>query len=300
MLGYVVPCKSELKLREFEIYNAYYCAICHSIRDRYGQLPRLLLSYDAVFLAMMLSAPSETADEITTFRCVTHPGKKRNIAVCTREIDYAADMMLLLGYFNLKDDREDEGTPLGYAGEWFLRGAYRKIRGRMPEKAERIAACLGEMRALERERTDSLDRIAEPFANLMSEVMDYTGLADIRPAEDSGLSDGDYTRSLRSAYRRVGYHLGKWIYLIDAIDDLEDDKKHDSYNPLRYMDDGAAPAERLKLNLLLYLAEIAEVMELLPLRKNAPILENIVYVGLNRRTEEILNKLEFQDTQHIG
>jgi hypothetical protein len=261
-----------------------------------------LLSYDSVFLAMILSAPFEQRDEIETFRCATHPGRKRNIAVRTEEIDYAADLMLLLGYFNLKDDWEDESRLIGYAGERFLRRAYQKMLAGMRDKALRIKTCLTELHSLEQERTESLDRVADPFARIMEEVMDYPGLARVRPSTAGDAAPRDYGYEIRLAYRRIGHYLGKWIYLIDAIDDLETDEKKDSYNPLRFMrraaptcetdTEAGALYERLKLNLQLYLSEIAQVMELLPFKKNSPILENIVYVGLNMKTEEILCKLK--------
>jgi hypothetical protein len=289
MLGYVVPLKSELKLREFEIYNSYYCAVCKSVARRYGQLPRLLLSYDFIFLAMILSAPSEETDKISAFRCITHPGKRRNVAAQTPEIDYAADVMLLLGYYNLKDDRDDEQKVVGYVGERFLRRAYRKIRREMPEKAEIIGLRIEELRALERAETRELDRAEEPFSLLMEEVLDWKGIESMPQRTGSTVSAADWTISLRKAYRRIGYHLGKWIYLIDAIDDLEKDIKSGSYNPLKYEQQDA---ERLNLLLTLYLAEIAKVYEVLPIRKNSEILENIIYLGLNKKTEDIVTALQ--------
>ena len=286
MLGYVVPCKSELKLREFEVYNAYYCAICHSIRDRYGQLPRLLLSYDSVFLAMIISALDSSDDQISTFRCLTHPTRKRNIVSCTPEIDYAADVLIMLAYFNLNDDKEDEHKVLGYAGELLLRGAYKRVKYNMPEKADIVSKALNEIKALEKGEEPLIDRIEEPFAYIMETVMDWPGIDDMLVRED--ISDkGAYLKSMHEAYKQIGHYLGKWIYLIDAIDDLEKDKKSGSYNPLKYED---FSIDRLKLNLQLYLAKIAEAIELLPIRKNVEIIKNIVYVGLNTKSDEVLEK----------
>ena len=286
MLGYVVPCKSELKLREFEVYNAYYCAICHSIRDRYGQLPRLLLSYDSVFLAMIISALDSSDEQISTFRCLTHPTRKRNIVSSMPEIDYAADALILLAYYNLKDDKEDEHKVLGSAGELLLRGAYKKVKNEMPEKAENIIEALNEIRELEKAEEPLIDRVEEPFAYIMETVLDWPGIDDIVVNEDVRDKDA-YLKSMHEAYRQIGHYLGKWIYLIDAIDDLEKDKQSGSYNPLKY---GDYSIDRLQLNLQLYLAKIAEAMELLPIRKNVEIIKNIVYVGLNTKNDEVLEK----------
>jgi hypothetical protein len=295
MLGYVRPEKSELRVREFETYGAYYCGICRSIGVRYGQTPRLLLSYDAVFLAMLLSALSETPDRLTARRCPIHPTQKRGVAEATPILDYAADIMLLLGYFKLKDDRRDEKKPIAFAGEWLLRSAYRKVCAARPEKAERIGALLEELNEWERETRTSFDRAAEPFALLMEEVMDYPDLAEISHSEP-------HENSLRYACRRIGRHLGKWIYLMDAFDDIEQDLSRGAFNPLLRNHDngrGVAPGEtaaafrdrireRVRLNASLYLSEIEKLAELLPIRKNKDILENILYVGLLRKTEEVV------------
>ncbi|MDR1068849.1 MAG: DUF5685 family protein, partial [Clostridiales Family XIII bacterium] len=79
MLGYIVPAKGELKVREFEIYNAYYCAVCRAVKKRYGELPRLMLSFDSAFLAMLLTAAENAEDGITEFRCAVHPWRKNNL-----------------------------------------------------------------------------------------------------------------------------------------------------------------------------------------------------------------------------
>jgi hypothetical protein len=293
MLGYVVPLKSELKLREFEVYSSYYCGICHSIRDRYGQLPRLLLSYDSVFLAMLIDSMDPSPETIGPFRCMTHPGRKRNIAAETEGVAYAADMMLLLGYFNLKDDKEDENSLLGNVGELYLRRAYKKIQRKMPEKCEAIAGQSAELSRLERSGEIGIDVISEPFARLMETVMDRPNLKAFVPEPTSGLTKERYADDISAALRKIGYFLGKWIYLIDAISDLRKDIKSGSFNPLKQESLTVeeiidANKARLELLLQLYLANIAEVADLLPIRKNKVILENVIYLGLNRVTIETL------------
>lgn len=285
MFGYVMPQKSELRMREFEVYNSYYCAVCHSIRDRYGQLPRLLLTYDSVFLSMILSSTDESGDEIHQFRCFTNPFRKRNISSRTAEIDYAADMMILLGYYNLKDDYQDEKSILGLTGSKYLNRSFKKISKKYPEKSRLIGERLNDLGKVEKTDSNIFDEAAEPFSLLMEEIFDYQGV-----------------KSYRDEYRSIGFHLGKWIYLIDAVDDLAKDLKSGSYNPVLrqfgyqkegYENEGIVEfkeriQDRLNLNLTLYLANIGEQVEKLPLKKNAEIIKNIIYLGLRRKTEDIL------------
>lgn len=288
MFGYVIPNKSELKVREFEVYNAWYCAVCHSLRDRYGQIPRLLLTYDSVFLAMILSTMNDKENSKTIFRCMTHPGKERYVASGTPEIDYAADMLVLLGYYNLKDDYEDEKSIVGLAGSTYLKRAFKKIKNKYPEKVKIIGEQLQNLTKIEKRNSDIFDEAAEPFSLLMEEVFDYDGM----PEYDK----------YREAYRKIGFHLGKWIYLVDAFDDLKKDIEKKNYNPIiqqfKYGIDNYAGEslddfklrtnERIRLNLTLYLANIGECVERIPLNNNKEIIDNIVYLGLLTKTDDIL------------
>ncbi|HWQ79651.1 MAG TPA: DUF5685 family protein [Anaerovoracaceae bacterium] len=289
MLGYIKPDKPELKIKEFEIYGGYYCGICKSIGRRYGQFPRLALNYDSVFLAILTAAVSTDAEHIEIERCVIHPAKKRTILYDSPEIDYAADILLLLAYYKLKDDYRDDRSLKSAAAAALMGGTFHKLSDSVPEKCAYVRERLRELTRLEDENCPSIDRSAEPFAKLMEEVFDYPGLKKEENAAE-----------LSQIFRRIGYHLGKWIYLIDAYDDIDDDLKKKSFNPLpiQFEFDPAKESvsqfkerirERVERNLMLYLAEIAKGCGLLKLEKNQGLIENILYFGLMRKTEEILN-----------
>ncbi len=289
MLGYVKPDKPDLKIKEFEIYNGYYCGICKSIAKRYGQFPRLALNYDSVFLATLIAAIDPIAEHIEIDRCVVHPMKKRTIIYDNGAIDYAADILLLLAYYKLKDDYQDDRSLKAALGAALMRGTFRKLTETAPEKCAYVKDQLSELTWLEAEKCPSIDRSAEPFAKLMEEVFDYPGL---RGEENGG--------ELSQIFRRIGYHLGKWIYLIDAYDDIEENLKKNSFNPLiiqfeydpkKETTDGFKERirERVETNLVLYLAEIAKSCGRLKFEKNQGLIENILYFGLMRKTEEILH-----------
>ncbi|MGI6731117.1 MAG: DUF5685 family protein [Anaerovoracaceae bacterium] len=295
MLGYVTPEKPELKIKEYEIYSGYYCGICKSIGKRYGQLPRLVLNYDLVLLALVLAGVNPAPDEIKIERCIVHPLKKRTIIHNSKEIDYAADILLLLAYFNLKDDYQDDRDVKSALGIRLFKNVFKRLTERIYEKTNIVNVKLEELSILEQKSCPSLDAAAEPFAKLMEEVFDPL---------NSCLDHENYSEKTISSFRRIGYHLGKWIYLIDAYDDLEDDMKSRSYNPLIYQfnlhDDLIGPEkmeeitirirERVEFNLMCYLAEIAKSTEDLHFEKNQGLIDNIIYLGLLRKTEQITKK----------
>ncbi len=289
MLGYVKPDKPELKIKEFEIYGAYYCGICKSIAKRYGQFSRLALNYDSVFLAILIAGISEGKESLKFERCIVHPEKKRTIVYDSAFVDYAADILLLLAYYKLKDDYLDEKNMKAALGMVFMKGTYRKLLNTVPDKCVFVKEQLSELNRLEKENCAAIDRSAEPFAKLMEEVFDYPGLKQKGNGEE-----------LSNIYRRIGYHLGKWIYLIDAYDDIEEDLKKKAFNPLilqfEYDVSNEMPQqfkirikERVERNLVLYLAEIAKSCSHLKLEKNKGLIDNILYFGLMRKTEEILS-----------
>ena len=276
MFGYIAPLKSELKVREFEVYNAYYCGICHAVKRRYGELPRLLLSYDSVFIAMLSAALSggNEAMSFRSFRCFNNPMKKRSIAAPSSAIDYAADVMVLLGWFGLRDGKtdRDQATALKrasvVAGEAAVRRAGRRAAEMLGEKAGICGELLDEQQRLEDAGEKSLDRVADPTGCLMAELLDFTDAPDLSPK-----------------LRELGYHLGRYIYIIDAADDLEKDRKSGAYNPLLLRPE---THETLKKALILDLSRLGEITGELPLEHNRGIIENIIYLGLRAKADEVL------------
>lgn len=292
MLGYIVPDKPELKIKEYELYGGYYCGICRSIGRRYGQLPRLTLSYDSVLLALLLSAINGVPEHIQLGRCAIQPLKKKNIVSESTELDYAADILLLLAYFKMQDDWQDKRSKKAALGMLSMKPIYHKLKKTFPRTADFVEKALQELRLLEKENCSSLDQAAEPFAQLMSMVF--------CPDQESQLME-NLDEKTKEDYRRMGYHIGKWIYLIDAFDDVEENCKDGAYNPLfasfdykqeteTVRDFRKRAVERVERNLMLYLAEIAKCYEAIEVKKNQGLLENIIYFGLLRKTEEILGK----------
>lgn len=290
MLGYISPDKPELKIKEYEIYSGYYCGICKSIGKRYGQIPRLSLSYDSVFLALLFSAVYPVEESAVFERCVVHPVKKRTIINQNFAIDYAADMFLILMYFKLKDDQRDNKTLKAGIGIILGDSTFKKLKNTYPNKIAEVEKYLNQLTVLEKKKCSSLDEAAEPFSKLTETVfsLEY----DKYPF---------YNQKKDKIVKSIGYFIGKWLYLIDALDDLEDDNKDHNYNPLilkfefdnsieEIADFRTRIKERMEFNLHSYLSELIKAYDLLDLNKNQALLDNIIYFGLMKKTENILLK----------
>ena len=315
MLGYVIPDKSELKVREYEIYTGYYCGICKYIGKTYGQLPRMALSYDAAFIALLLASVDPAPDAPRQEHCAVHHIKYKTV-IRNRAIEYSGDLMLILAWFKLLDDAQDEGKVSAKAGLTSLRHIYRKLEKKHPSLCALIDRKLRALNQLERENCRSIDRVAEGFAQVMDGIF-RDGITWLYGPEEAAAA-ADQTEekkpTLHETFAKLGYHLGKWIYLIDAADDIEKDLENGTYNPLlyrfEYRDDrgtyeAGTPSEaetadqfrarideRLRFNLYHYLAVISESVEDLDIKKNYGIIENVIYFGLNRRTDDVLKRIQ--------
>ena len=308
MLGYVITDKGELKVREYEIYTGYYCGICKYIGKTYGQAPRMALSYDAAFLAVFLAAADPSPDLPSQEHCAVHHIRKRTV-IQNRAVEYAGDIMMILAWYKLRDDVDDDGSFAARAGTLLLHGARKKLEKKYPRLWNRVGELLREQEQLESEACSSIDQAAENSAQIMAEVC-REGIRRLYGPEDpdgDGRADGpedpeNYAR-LHETFAKAGYHLGKWIYLIDAADDIEENLESGTYNPLllRYGYDAGkeTPArfreridEPLRFNLYASLSVIGETVDSLEFRKNSGIIENVVYFGLNRRTDEVLKRID--------
>ena len=263
MFGYVRPFRPELKCKDLDLYRATYCGLCRCLRRRYGLLAPLLLNFDFTFLALLLWEPEE---RFTPCRGRCHANPLRGLPMCpdSGALDLAADESVILAWWKLQDSLQDEsffrGLPVR-ALSVVLRSAYKQAARRRPEFDGTVRSCLAELSQLEREGCPSLDRTADAFARL---------LRDAAPRE------GARGRVLG----QLLYHLGRWIYLADARDDLEEDKLSGRYNPAvaRYGPDGDDAALRLTMDHSL--AQVGAALQLGDFGCRTPILENIVYLGL--------------------
>jgi len=290
LFGYISPHKPELKVKELELFNAFYCGVCQSIKRRYGNIPRLVLSYDSVFFAILFHSLSEDKPVFDKRHCIVHPVKKKFMVTKNDIIDYAADINLILTYFNLEDDKRDkESSFASNAGLLFLTPIYKKLKQKYSEKCDIIEKRLNELIEIEKSGCDSVDKVMEPFAKIIEEVVIYKPVCSDEKTE--------------KILRWLGYNLGKWLYLIDAYDDMEHDAKKGLYNPLlmQFKDDIKTLKnndsitelknklkERVEFNLIYCLSQIGKAYELLEIKNSKGLLENIIYQGMLVKTENIL------------
>lgn len=263
MFGYVRPYCPELKCKDYDLYRATYCGLCRCLRRRYGLTASLLLNFDFAFLALLLWEPEE---RFAPCRGRCHVNPLRTLPMCpdSEALELAAGESVILAWWKLRDTVRDEGFWKGLparALSWLLRPAYKKAARRCPGFDGTVRGCLEELSALERENCPSLDRTADAFARLL---------------QSAAPREGERGRVLF----QLLYHLGRWIYLADARDDLEEDKLAGRYNPAaaRYGPEGDDGAMRMTMDLSL--EQVGAALQLGDFGCRRPLLENIVYLGL--------------------
>ncbi len=264
MFGYININPEALGEAARERYQAYYCGLCRTLKERHGNMGRVTLSYDMTFLLILLSSLYEPEEERAAGRCALHPVKERPFA--RNEIaGYVADMNIALAYHKKMDDWADDRSAAGLAQATLLRGAYGRVEKRYPEKCTHIERRLTEITEIERARDLRMDPPANLTASLLGELFAYRD--DL----------------WQTPLRRMGEELGRFIYMMDAYDDLPEDAKRNRYNPLIPLQDREDFEELTRETLMMTMAECVRAFEVLPLVKDAEILRNVLYGGVWRR-----------------
>jgi len=263
MFGYVRPMRDELKCRDFDLYRATYCGLCRSMRQRYGLLAPMFLNYDFTFLALLLWEPEECFVPCSG-RCHANPLRKRPMCPDSPALALAADTSVILTWWKLKDSVQDSGFWKGLPARLLallLKRGYRRAAERQPEFDRVVSDCLRELSALEQENCSSIDRTADTFARLL---------------QAAAPGDGERGRIIS----QILYHLGRWIYLVDARDDQKEDCAAGRYNPLIARYGGLCDDKALGLTMDHSLDLIGAALQLGEFGCRTPLLENIVYLGL--------------------
>ena len=254
MFGYIMADEKQLSPEEVARYRKVYCGVCHSLKEQNGQLCRMTLTYDMTFLTLLLNSLYEPLEHEDSARCGAHPTKPQPFATsdCT---EYAADATVLLAYHKLMDDRKVSRRAMAQA----LSSAYRAASARRPAIAHAIESGMADIRAIEQRGDESLDAAANRFGLILGCVFSYR--------EDFWAGE----------LRRMGAWLGKFVYLMDAVMDYDEDLKSGSYNPL--VAAGVVPGD-VSEGLRSIAAQAAQSFERLPLEQDIHILRNVLYAGL--------------------
>lgn len=271
MFGYVVMNKPEIRFKDFDLYRSFYCGLCRELREKYGISGQITLTYDMTFVVVLLSALYEPPTQKGTTRCVIHPVCKQPVRK-NAATEYGADMNVLLTYYKCMDDWEDEKkfAALGYGK--ILQRKNNRLSYRYPEKAEKIRKLLEELSQMEKAGETDIDKMSGCFGRIMEEIFAWK------------------TDVWEGSLRRMGFYLGKFIYILDAYDDVEKDVKNGNYNPFaeKYIMKGFD--EQVRQLLIMMMAQTCREFEKLPIIRYTDILRNILYSGVWCRFEAIARK----------
>lgn len=265
MFGYIRPYKAELKCKDFDLYRATYCGLCRRLRQRHGWLAPLFLTYDFTFLAMLLW-DSEESFKPCFGRCYANPFCKKAMCSDSPVLDLAADESVILTYWKVRDSVRDEHglkVILAKGLAVLLTPSYQKAAKLRSDFDHAVQKNLSELERLEQERCTSLDRSADAFAQILSAAVPESN---------------EQSRILK----QLLYHIGRWIYLIDARDDLEEDQAEGRYNPILLRYNGVLDDAALSLTMSQSLELAGAALQLGEYGCRRPILENILYLGLPR------------------
>lgn len=263
MFGYVIPNETALSPEQRARYRTAYCGLCRRIGARYGLRGRLTLSYDLTFLNLLLCSLYEGESECVREcrRCPAHPIGKTELRY-SEPTDYCADLSVALHYYSAKDKWQDERSLLGLGGEKLLENARVQAEQNQPRACAAIRESLAQLAEYEAAGSEDLDAVSGCFGALMAELFDYK--QDV------------WSPELRS----LGFHLGKYIYLLDAYDDLARDERKNAYNPLKSLRAEPGYEDEMKEIFDLLMAECARAFERLPCVEDADLLRNILYSGV--------------------
>ena len=279
MFGYIRIAKPELKVKEYEMYKAIYCSLCKNLGHSYGFLSRLTLSYDFTFLALLNMSLSDECVGVERKRCAFNPLKKCNYCKGTDFLEMPAAAAMIMLYYKIADNIADEKgfKKLGYMIlRPFFGSARKKAARRFPMLESIVSEYINTQALLEKDDCRDMDKAADPTAKALGEI--FTLCSD----------DGVQKRVLY----RLGYCMGRYIYLLDAACDLKDDIKKGSYNVLKNGSEGDTSKyikDRVEPQLYFCINEACKSFELLDIKKFKTILGNIIYLGLEDTFKKELN-----------
>lgn len=279
MFGYITVYKPELKIKDYYKYRAYYCGLCRTLLEEFGVTGQITLSYDLTFFVVLLSSLYESTTKTEVHRCKVHPVKKSPMLMNEMTV-YSAKMNIVLSYYHFADDWKDDRSALGLAGMLALKKKVKKVEREYPRQCKKMRKCLKKLSDMEVQNLQNIDETAGCFGDIMAEILVCK-------------------QDMWEPYlRRIGFYLGKFIYIMDAVDDVEKDIKKGNYNPLKSMYESMTKEEFLASGreiLTMMMAEVSDAFEKLPCIQDEDILRNILYAGVWNKLNCLSGKCSLEE-----
>ena len=286
MFGYIKPDVAELKVKEHTLYKATYCGLCRAMGKCTGCMSRLTLSYDFAFLALVRMVTDNVKGEVKMRRCIAHPFKKRPMVEINPSLEFCAKSSAILTRMKLKDNINDSRGVAKLKAKTvnLLSLFFKKTDKELSTLEKKVSQCINNLTVFEKNQSDSLDETAATFGELLGSVAAF-----------------GYENAYERIMYEIGYHLGKWIYVIDAVDDIDEDYKKKSYNAIlnSYGNElNNSHRDALFCAMMLELDAMSKSLELIDFsnhRDVEAIIKNVIYSGLINETRRVL-KMDSYDT----
>ncbi len=279
MFGYINVNREKLNLTDRCVYQSYYCGLCRKLKENYGRKGQMLLNYDMTFLILLLTGLYELEDEKTEFICAVHPAKKQTARI-NEATDYAAAMNVLLCTKNFEDDWNDNHSYTKKALSQVFKKDYERIEARYPRQGQAIRRYLKKLEQAEKCKERNVDAVAGLTGEMLGEIFAWK-------------ENDVWAEELRC----LGFYMGKFIYLMDAYEDIGKDGKNNCYNVFNLMQQETEQDFETISRLILtsMISECAKSFERLPILLHAEILRNILYSGVWTKYEYLRIKRQTKE-----
>ena len=300
MFGYIYPFKMDLKLKHYNTFKSYYCSLCHTIKKNYGNIPRISLNFDITFMAIFLDSFSIKKPVIEKKVCLIHPIEKKYIMKNISSIEYSSHINIILTHNKIVDDINDENNLLSKILLPISNKYMQNLPNYLNNIKHKINNHLKNLKELEnKNKILSIDEYAHPFSNLMKEIFNFY------------CKFNDFDNKTLVHINRLSYSLGKWIYIIDSLNDIEKDLKTSSFNPIIHIHN----ITKEKINIETFKKSIQdkyysllthvnynclENFKYLKLNKNYDLIENILQLGMPFKTDKIINNFNCNNKKEVS
>ena len=283
MLGYVKAFKPEMKMKDYELYRGIYCSLCRALGRNYSPIAQLFLSYDFAFAAVLRLAAAENGCSFVGKRCPYNPAKKCMICQSREELDFCSHAVIITVFYKILDNMHDGGFKsklIAYLLYPIVYLMFKKAKRLAPDIDKFIGESMKIQSETEKKNGVGIDEASHPSADALGKIFSLG-------------FDGEKKTTLYS----LGYMVGRYVYILDAADDLEDDMKNGSFNPfageyaeIKNEKIKTEFAQRVTGMLNLTQSNALDALDGVEKKRFEDILENIILEGLDFSRERVLKK----------